>query len=154
MTASAYPPDPQPAQSCEARTAQDSSILLLQIATADSVSLKRNGTTILLPMRDVEAYFSNGPLSDDNRALRDEIRQAYRRDGTARLDESGLSDLLAAHVILRGRAVVRGPSGEPFRCIWTRLEAVEVDGRVIAHRVFDGPSNVRVLKVLDSVTVS
>ena len=127
---------------------------MLQVAPADSVWLKRNGTTIVLSMRDVEAYFSNSRLSDGNRALRDAIRQAYRRDGTARLDESGLSDLLVAYVMLRGNAVVRGPSGEPFRCIWTRLESIEVDGRVITHRVFGAPPDMRFLRVLDSVTVS
>jgi hypothetical protein len=148
------PPAPHSVQSCDARLPQDSSIALLQVVPSDSVWLNRNGTTIILSMRDAEAYFGIGPLSYDNRALRDDLRRAFHRDGTAQLDESDLTDLLAAHLLLRGKAVVRSPRGEQFSCIWTRLEIVEVDGRVIAHRVFFGPTNLRFLRVLDSVTVS
>jgi hypothetical protein len=37
----------------------------------------------------------------------------------------------------RNKAVVRGPNGEPFRCIWTHLETVEVDGRVPRASLLD-----------------
>lgn len=154
VTASAHPPRPQSPQRCDVPSPQDSSIVLREVAPLDSIWLTRNGTTIIFSMQDAEEYFSDGPLSHDNRAFRDELRRAFDRDGTVRLGESGLADLLAAHLLRRGKAVVRDGRGEPFRCIWTRLKSVEVDGRVITHREFYDPLNMRFLRVLESVTVS
>lgn len=138
------------------RSGQDSMFTLWRQPPPDSVVLYRNGAAILLSMRDVEAYYAGrSPLASDETSLYSEIRLAYERSGWVQLREGVLEDLLAAHLLVRGRALVRtGVGGATIRAIRSSLWSRENGTTIVDYRFFFRPDGTLLLKVVDSVTVS
>lgn len=134
---------------------QDSIVPLRQRSPEDSVILHRGGATILLSMRDVEEYFSLGPLPRDVERLRDDMRREFQQSGWVSLDDGMLPDLLAGHLLQSGRAAVRtGPINTFAGYVHFVLERNVNGDTVVRHRLFYSPEGVLILRVFDGVTIS
>lgn len=135
--------------------AQDSVINLRSSAPPDSVLLYRGQASILLSMRDVEAYFSEWPLPPDMARLRDEVRNQYLATGWARLGEGMLEDLLAARLIEEGKAAIRwGSRSELLARAQLGISSEVMGTTVVSHTSFYGPDDTLFLRVLRSIVVS
>lgn len=137
-------------------TSRDSVLFLLQRAPVDSVVLHRGGAVILLPMREVEAYYSQWPLSSEVERFRSSISEQFEERGWVRLGEGQLEDILATRLLQRGRAAIRYPSGGRHLIPWVRtaVERQIVSNTTIRDRVFYLPDGRLLIRVPDGTTLS
>lgn len=147
------PPASNPPPSNGLRAPNNERVELRASPPADSVVVVRAGYTILLSMRDVEAYLSEF-RSPDVVEFRDLVRRTFAAAGHLTLGDGFLPDLIAARLVEQGKAAIRPGNGELLPYVELALEHRVNGTYVVSDRLIFVPDGSLLLRVRHSVTMS